>query len=130
MNSLQIIVSTLGYAPAPLSPIEPFAVLLDASDPEWANSSWLKQKIAELLNARCCYFVCYGPDSELFHDQIDDIIIDNGYGGLVSTTFHSDEPALDVVAFFKTIIANGTMRGLVLVHDAAKWNPYFEHDDP
>ncbi|MCP3994617.1 MAG: hypothetical protein GY722_06060 [bacterium] len=54
------------------------------------------------------------------HDRIDDVIVKNDYGG-VTTTFHCEESAQDVTAFFKTVALSGMGGALVLSGNSSKW---------
>lgn len=121
MSRPEIVVSSPDL-PLPISALKrPFAVLLDARDPEWADSLFLSRKAAELLDAGCRYYVCFGPDSELVHDQIDDVIVNHVCEVNVLTTFHDDETVEDVANFFMVVAMNGMAQGLVLVHDSVDW---------
>ena len=107
--------------PLPISALrEPFAVLLDVRDAEWADSFWVNCKAAELLDAGCRYFVCFGPKSESVHDLIDDVVLNHG-GDSVPTTFHDDETVEDVANFFKIVVMSGMAHGLLLVRDFVDW---------
>ncbi len=80
----------------------PFAVLLDAEDEDWRNPSTLYHHVLALLEAGCRYFVCCGDRCEALHDAVDDVVVERGYEG-VMTTFHEGEPHVDVVAFFRLV---------------------------
>ena len=116
------IVATPPGAPLPATNLRaPFAVLLDVRDEEWANSIWVSRKANELLRAGCRYFVCFGPRSEVVHDQIDDAVINYANGNDLPTTFHEDETPEDVANFFLTVALSGMAQGLLLVCDEASW---------
>jgi hypothetical protein len=117
----KIVLSSLD-APLSVSVIKgPFAVLLNADDPEWVDGSFLRRKTIELLNAGCRYCVCFGRNSEAVHDQIDDVIVNRNSEMNVLTTFHDDETAEDVVNFFTVVAMNGMAQGLLLVRDGNPW---------
>ncbi|GGY20363.1 hypothetical protein GCM10011289_24940 [Paludibacterium paludis] len=100
---------------------KPFAVLLDTRDPLWADSTFLNQKVAELLDMGCRYYVCFGPQSEFVHDQIDDVILNRACEESVLTTFHDDEAITDVVNFFRVVAMSGMVGGLLLADDQKSW---------
>lgn len=106
---------------APLPSLRsPFAVLLDATDAEWADDALLRSTGRALLDGGCLYFVCFGHEAERIHDVLDDVIVDGGYAG-VTTTFHDSEGAEDVADFFKTIATAGMKGALVVVRDTRGW---------
>jgi len=76
-----------------------------------------------LLGAGCRYFVCFGRLAEVVHDRIDDVIVEEEYGG-VTTTYHDDESEQDVAEFFN-VIRSEMKGGLVLIRDELKWNALF-----
>lgn len=108
--------------PLPLSDLRrPFAVLLDTRDAEWIDSNFLTRKAIDLLNAGCRYYVCFGPNAELAHDQIDDSICELNNESNVTTTYHVDEESQDVVNFFKNIAMKEMATGLLLVNNTKEW---------
>jgi hypothetical protein len=125
MSQPQIIFSNPCLPIPTLTLKKPFAVLLDTRDPEWADSSFLDRRIVELVGSGCRYFVCFGPDSECVHDQIDEVLVKHAYIG-VPTTFHVDEAAEDVANFFVTVGMSGMAQGLVHVHSQADWRASFD----
>jgi hypothetical protein len=100
---------------------KPFAVLLDANDPEWSDANQVERLATDFLNAGCNYFVCFGPGSEALHDRIDAIIEEHEVDG-VTTTFHEEETRTDVAEFFRTIATVAVRSGLICVRDVAGWN--------
>ena len=101
----------------------PFAVVLDAEDPEWSDPTWLDRKVSDLLDLGCSFFVCFGVNSETIHDAIDDVVIRRGDSveGPVLTTFHADEKLDEVVFFFLSVAMAEGRQGVVLVSDHAAW---------
>ena len=118
----KIIMSTPNSSIQALALGKHFAVLLDTRDKDWADNSWTRNKIAELLNAGGCYFVCFGSRSEFVHDMIDDLIVDCNYSIDIPTTFHNSESIEDIATFFLSVlILNEIELGLLLVRDKAIW---------
>ena len=99
---------------------EPFAVLLDADDRFWAYDPALVGSILDLLRAGCRYFVCFGARAEDLHDRIDDLVIDGGYHGTM-TTWHDEEDEEDVAGFFKHAAAAQMNAAVVLAGDRDRW---------
>lgn len=121
MPSPDIFVSLLD-SPLPSNGLtKPFAVLLDTRDREWADAGFLVQKVAELLEMGCRYYVCFGPGSELVHDQVDDVVLDKLLDESVVTTFHDDETMTDVANFFKVVAMQGMNKGVLLVDKDKEW---------
>jgi hypothetical protein len=94
---------------------KPFAILLNADDPEWSNKSYLENRIREILDLGCCYIVCFGDISEYIHDCIDDMVLDHSNNGAVITTFHNEEKLEEVLEFFKLIAMDGMNGGVMLL---------------
>src|SRR5262245_6549293 len=67
----------------------------------------LEPAILSLLEAGCEYFVCFGAASEALHDRIDELIVDRTQptDKAIITTWHDDEMAADVAAFFFNVAA-------------------------
>ena len=102
----------------------PFAVLVDASDQQWADPDLAARLIKELLAAGCRYFVCFGPAAEALHDRIDESFLEHELLG-IATTFHDEESIEDVAEFFQTIALANMDSGLVLVRDLKTWRSLF-----
>lgn len=100
---------------------KPFAVLLDTRDPQWSDGAFLNKKVSDLFDMGCRYFVCFGPQSEIVHDQIDDAILDRECEENVLTTFHDDESIADVVNFFMVVAMSGMVCGVLLADDQKDW---------
>lgn len=77
---------------------------------EEAYSARTRAVVLALLAAKCSGFVCFGPQSEVLHDVVDEIIVEQQLiqGGAVdsevTTTWHDDEAVEDVVHFFISVI--------------------------
>ncbi|GKS93399.1 hypothetical protein [Acidovorax sp. SUPP2825] len=101
--------------------MKPFAALLDAGDPEWHDVSWVKQKVVELLEKGCGYFVCYGETSEMLHDLIDEVIEGHDFSKII-TTYHCHESRPEVASFFKLVAMEGMNQGLIVVRNIEGWH--------
>ena len=98
----------------------PFAVLIDADDTDWSEVELIRSLGKTLLDYGCRYFVCFGQRSEILHDCLDDLLLDENYNDVV-TTFHNDETkeeALDFLINCASLDMNGA---LVVVRDTTEW---------
>jgi hypothetical protein len=98
----------------------PFAVLLDADDLDWADAHAIRRLGRTLLSAGCRYFVCFGRRSELVHDVLDDVVIEDEYHG-VTTTFHDEETKEDVSEFLINCATVDMKGALVFVRNFEDW---------
>lgn len=105
----------------PSSIRSPFVVLIDADDSEWRDKLFLRKMVVSLLAKGCRYFVCSGHQSEDIHDQIDDIIVEFAYEGIV-TTFHGDDSKNEVAEFLLFCTVGEMNDILVLVRNADDWS--------
>ncbi|MGF6211505.1 DUF7684 family protein [Comamonas sp. 4034] len=96
-----------------------FAVLLDVRFLE--NNKNFLEKVVKLYECGARYFVCYGDQSEVFHDAIDDIFICDDDLNDIVTTFHVDESIEEVANFFMKIVMMNFNYGLVISSDEASW---------
>ena len=102
----------------------PFGVFLDGEDDFWSDDDLLCRSCQNLINKGCRWFVCYGPRSEAIHDRIDDVIVEQGYEGIV-TTYHADESEAEVAQFFKDVALIEMKAGLILVSNRSTWARLF-----
>ena len=111
---------------APIGPgvKRPFAVFLDADDDEWRSEGFLRSRCLGLLELGCVWFECFGEQSEEVHDRLDDVIVQRGIEGVV-TTYHCDESAENAVAFFRDVVLIGMAAGLIMVRERPKWMALF-----
>lgn len=107
---------------------QPFAALLDTRDSEWTDRDFLNNKIVELIDRGCRYFVCFGPNSEVIHDRIDDIIISYSQNIEAVTTFHEDEQIEDVAAFFKFVVTNEMQQGILITKSEQEWLSLLQYE--
>ena len=54
------------------------------------GSACIETVTRKLLRAGCDYFVCFGPDSEQLHDQIDAIVEEGADDPVCMTTWHEE----------------------------------------
>jgi hypothetical protein len=99
---------------------QPFAVVIDAGDPEWKDEAGRRALVEQLLSAGCRYFVCYGGESESLHDQIDDLVVAIAAAG-VTTTYHDDESVEDVISFVRVVAAEQAAAVLLWFRDPTPW---------
>ena len=100
--------------------VVPSVVLLTAWQKRPVSMSEWHPQINDLLARGCTYFVCAGTFAEELHDIVD-AIISTARVELITTTFHPDETAEDVVNFFiyTTTILNDDRNALVAILDLA-----------
>ena len=120
--NFDLVFASPGAVPPTLS--KPFAVLLDADDRDWVDDTTLVRSVKALLRAGCRYFVCFGSNSEHVHDRIDDLVIDGGFDGTV-TTWHDDESEEEVAEFFAHSVTSRMKSAVVLVRDQNRWSVTF-----
>jgi hypothetical protein len=103
----------------------PFAVLLNADEPGWRDDALTVNVTKQLLELGARYFVCAGMRGEVVHDRIDDVVVQQGHEGVV-TTFHGNESKEEVAAFFLTCATSGMKAALVVVENPSEWVPLLE----
>ncbi len=117
-NRRSPIVSKIG---SPLPPLRrPFAVLIDADESDWRLHCEVLELARQLVLAGCRFFVCFGRKSEIVHDLLDDILIEENLLEVV-TTFHDEESARDVMSFFLGSTPSEFIDRLVFVNDMNRW---------
>jgi hypothetical protein len=99
---------------------KPFSVLFDMRTREWFDSEWINLNTTKLLDAGCCFFVCFGSGSEYVHDKIDDIISKNKQLDVL-TTFHENETLEEALNFFLVVALEKTGFGLLITHNQYEW---------
>jgi len=109
--------ATLDWALQKLRPRR-FVCLFVVSNAERFNEQILESGIVRrLLTAGCDYWVLFGSESEKAHDDLDWCLDECGATD-VTTTWHDDEPAEEVVDFAVTTSKLDTKRmGLAAILD-------------
>lgn len=98
----------------------PFSVLVDADEEGWGDAAFVRRFGSKLLASGCRYFVCFGKRSELVHDLLDDVIVEEGYQG-VTTTFHEDESKEEALDFLFDCAMHGMQGALIIVRNKSAW---------